>query len=174
MAWTTIPNSDIDQDSPITQTLMTALRDNPIAIANGDAGAPRLQLPALQEVAAGDETRIERLNANVNNSSAFIAAQQYSVIQSGTIRVTLRHRTAGAGNSEARVQRNGTTITTWSTSSTSFQSRSIDFSISPGDVISVQHRNTLTGTSEIDQMRARTSGAYLLPFAAVGVDRIFT
>jgi hypothetical protein len=42
MAWTTIPNSDIDQDSPITQTLMTALRDNPIAIANGDAGAPRI------------------------------------------------------------------------------------------------------------------------------------
>jgi hypothetical protein len=43
MAWTTIPNADIDQDSPITQTLMTALRDNPIAIANGDAGAPRIQ-----------------------------------------------------------------------------------------------------------------------------------
>jgi hypothetical protein len=42
MAWTTIPNSDIDQDSPITQTLMTALRDNPIAIANGDTGAPRV------------------------------------------------------------------------------------------------------------------------------------
>jgi len=33
MAWTNIPNTDIDQDSPITQTLMTAMRDN-IIIAN--------------------------------------------------------------------------------------------------------------------------------------------
>jgi len=28
MAWTNIPTTDIDQDSPVTQTLMTALRDN--------------------------------------------------------------------------------------------------------------------------------------------------
>jgi hypothetical protein len=174
MAWTTIPNSDIDQDSPITQTLMTALRDNPIAIANGDAGAPRLQLPAFQEVAAGDETRFESLSVRSTSTTVFTFVQRYFLMQSGTIRVTLRHRRTEAGSSEARVQRNGTTITTWSTSSTAFQSRSIDFSISPGDQISVQHRNTTTGTSEIDQIRALTSGAYLLPFAAEGVDRIFT
>ena len=35
-----IPNGDIDQDSPITQPLMTALRDNPIAIAEKDASIP--------------------------------------------------------------------------------------------------------------------------------------
>lgn len=34
MAWTDIPNTDLDQDSPITQTLMTALRDNDVAIKN--------------------------------------------------------------------------------------------------------------------------------------------
>lgn len=28
MAWTNIPSTDVDQDSPVTQTLMTALRDN--------------------------------------------------------------------------------------------------------------------------------------------------
>lgn len=36
-----IPNGDIDQDSPGTQPLFTALRDNPIAITEGAAGAPR-------------------------------------------------------------------------------------------------------------------------------------
>jgi len=40
MAWVTIPNTDIDADSAIDVALMTAMRDNPIAIANGDAGAP--------------------------------------------------------------------------------------------------------------------------------------
>ena len=39
-SYVSIPNGDIDQDSPITQPLMTALRDNPIAIAEGDASVP--------------------------------------------------------------------------------------------------------------------------------------
>jgi len=47
MAYTAIPNGDVDADSPITTGLMTKLRDNPIAIANGDAGAPSIQLAAM-------------------------------------------------------------------------------------------------------------------------------
>ena len=37
--YTAIPNGDIDQDSPVTQPLMTLLRDNPISIAEGGANA---------------------------------------------------------------------------------------------------------------------------------------
>lgn len=37
-----IPNGDTDQDSPITQPLIVALRDNPIAIAEGASGAPKI------------------------------------------------------------------------------------------------------------------------------------
>lgn len=40
--YTTIPDTEIDQDSPVTQPLMTALRDNPLAIAEGTAGAPKV------------------------------------------------------------------------------------------------------------------------------------
>ena len=39
-AWTTIPDSDLDPESPITTSLMQALRDNPVAIAEGASGAP--------------------------------------------------------------------------------------------------------------------------------------
>lgn len=45
--YTAIPGTDIDQDSPITQPLMTALRDNPLAQFEGAVGAPRLQFDAL-------------------------------------------------------------------------------------------------------------------------------
>ena len=45
--YTTITNAEIDQDSPITQPLLTALRDNPIALAEGAAGAPKVQAAAL-------------------------------------------------------------------------------------------------------------------------------
>lgn len=41
--YTAIANTDIDQDSPVTQPLMTAMRDNPIAIAEGASGAPKLR-----------------------------------------------------------------------------------------------------------------------------------
>lgn len=46
--YTAIPNSDVDQDSPVTQTLVTLLRDNPLAIAEGSTDAPRVQPRALQ------------------------------------------------------------------------------------------------------------------------------
>jgi hypothetical protein len=39
-SYVAIPNGDIDQDSPITQPLMTALRDNPIAIGEKDVTVP--------------------------------------------------------------------------------------------------------------------------------------
>ncbi len=41
-AWTSIPDSDLDPESPITTSLMLALRDNPIAIIEGASGAPPL------------------------------------------------------------------------------------------------------------------------------------
>lgn len=42
-AYTTISNDQVDQDSPVTTPLLTALRDNPTAIAEGDAAAPRVK-----------------------------------------------------------------------------------------------------------------------------------
>lgn len=45
--YTAIPDGDIDQDSPVTQPLMTLMRDNPIAITEGAADAPRVTPGAL-------------------------------------------------------------------------------------------------------------------------------
>lgn len=42
-----IPDSAIDPDAPVTSELAYALRDNPIAIAEGAAGAPRIQFGAM-------------------------------------------------------------------------------------------------------------------------------
>lgn len=41
--YNSIPHSDIDGGSPIKTELMTWLRDNPTAIAEGATGAPRFQ-----------------------------------------------------------------------------------------------------------------------------------
>lgn len=42
-----IPDSALDPDAPVTSELAYALRDNPIAIVEGAAGAPRIQDGAL-------------------------------------------------------------------------------------------------------------------------------
>lgn len=42
VAWTTIPNGDVNVDSPLTTALITSLRDNPEGIAQRAAGAPKI------------------------------------------------------------------------------------------------------------------------------------
>ena len=45
--FTTIPDTDLDANSPITENIMLALRDNALAIAEGDASAPSIKTKAL-------------------------------------------------------------------------------------------------------------------------------
>lgn len=45
--WTVITDSSLDPDAPLTSELAYAWRDNPIAIAEGAAGAPRILDAAL-------------------------------------------------------------------------------------------------------------------------------
>lgn len=56
--YTTILDTQVDPEAPITSELMTALRDNPIAITEGASGAPQVQRAAIQN-AAVDNTKIE-------------------------------------------------------------------------------------------------------------------
>ncbi len=58
-------DSEIDPDSPITTSLMFRLRDNPIAIAEGAAGAPKIVLGALstQLFAPTDSAVLYQINA---------------------------------------------------------------------------------------------------------------
>ena len=63
-AYTTIPDTDIAQDKPIKAETGLALRDNPIAISEGAASAPRIQRAAIQNSAV-DSTKL-----NLGSSSA--------------------------------------------------------------------------------------------------------
>lgn len=60
--WTEIPNSDLDQDSPLTQPLATAWRDNVRAATEGTTGAPVLSTGwhpyNLTDVGDGDDGEI--------------------------------------------------------------------------------------------------------------------
>lgn len=88
MTWTTIPNTDVDQDSPITVNLMTALRDNVEAGLEGDAGAPIAQgaWHAIDKVSVGDgndgliyDNAVDGDVANVE-TAAFADGYEYRMI----------------------------------------------------------------------------------------------
>lgn len=88
--YTAIPNGDIDQDSPVNQTLMTLLRDNPIGMFEGATGAPRLEDAALGSTAtaAGADWARNRIALhNYNEIGTYILAE-YTVagsINPGTV-----------------------------------------------------------------------------------------
>lgn len=61
--WTDIPVSATDADSPITDALMTALAENPTALAEGAAGAPKIATSALDDLAVTQQ-KIANLTIN--------------------------------------------------------------------------------------------------------------
>lgn len=58
--YTTITDTQVDPEAPITSELMSALRDNPIAITEGASGAPRVQTAAIQD----DAVTLAKINLN--------------------------------------------------------------------------------------------------------------
>lgn len=48
MAYRDIADAEVDSLSPVTESLMTALRDNPIGIAQRNTDAPRVQPPSIE------------------------------------------------------------------------------------------------------------------------------
>lgn len=51
--YTTITDAQVDPEAPITSELMSALRDNPIAIAEAATGAPKIDPRAIDSLLAG-------------------------------------------------------------------------------------------------------------------------
>jgi hypothetical protein len=80
-SYNAIPDSMVDAESPVTVNLMTYLRDNPIAITEGAAGAPQVQSGAIASGA-------------VSNGKLAVDSVSAAKIQAGA--VTLAKIAAGA------------------------------------------------------------------------------
>lgn len=65
MAWVNIPDTATDPDAPLTSSLAKAWTGNPIAIANGDPGAPRISSEGADLIFARDITS----NTTFNNTN---------------------------------------------------------------------------------------------------------
>jgi hypothetical protein len=89
MSWTNIPNGNLAIGAPIRSVDQLALRDNPIAIAEGATGAPRV--------------RAEALNGGQSGTAPIYAARAWVNFDGTTTTPTIR-----ASGNVSSVARNGT------------------------------------------------------------------
>ena len=87
--WTTIPDSSIEPGKPIRSIDGIALRDNPIAIAEGATGAPRIEDAALDTTVtnAGRDWVLARTAAagvGAVGTYAFLASSNTTQVSPGS------------------------------------------------------------------------------------------
>jgi hypothetical protein len=146
--WTDIANSEIDGDSPITESLMSALRDNPEAITEGATGAPRIENLAMANnvVTAGNKYILRSDIEDSVTGTTLTTLKEFYTTQSGTCRIYFELKSSSS-TAYGRVYVNNVAVGTQrSTTSTSYVSYTEDFSISVGDSIEIKaySNNALT------------------------------
>lgn len=135
------------------------LAGNPIAIALGKAGAPRVLLPALERLQPGNQIR-SRNDAAVTSGVAL----SFAFIQHGTIRaVTTLTNASGTPQAQVRRTRNG--VTTVLGSRSTLGTLTVDADVIPGDVLDI-FLGTPASSGRITNSRLQTNGQDLWPGSA--------
>lgn len=174
--FTIVPDSVLEPGDPIRSVDIIAIKDNPIAIAEGAAGAPRIVTAAITNGAvnatkmtlptAGDNV-LSLLQTSVRSTPAqgysgntdTLAGQNpadsvgFRVPLPGVIRVSFENSQGStfttANLVRARILRNGTQLIQYSNSSTNgaFILRILDITVVKGDIITIQQHSVFDVTS---------------------------
>jgi hypothetical protein len=175
--WTTLPDASLEPGKPIRSIDGLALRDNPIAISEGAAGAPRIvglaakrpaDYPVVTVSAAATivaEFGFVRVSLTLENSgtSNVVAGRITIQTYSGSMRFGATHlMVSGGGVVTLELYKNNSLIQGFTTSSSTPVSRSVDSSVSPNDVFEWRHRTQFAGqTSIVSFSNPSASDAYV-------------
>lgn len=164
--FTTIPNSSLEPGKPIRSIDGLALRDNPLAIIEGDSTAPRIvgkaikrpqDMPVLTVSAANTyeantgSTPISFLQSTVSGS--YVVAYRYTIVlYTGTIRLKSSHTIGydefNSGPGYLALYKNNVLVQEYINNSTSaYIQRTNDVSCAPGDVFEWRIKTTGAGFS---------------------------
>lgn len=113
--YTTLADADLAQDKPVTQAKARALRDNPIAIAEGATGAPKIQQDALYEFSVGDYLVASSDDDSSTTSASYAKVKEIVVARGGAFRVkfTLTStNTGGSNHAYGKIYVNGVAVGT--------------------------------------------------------------
>lgn len=157
-AWTTISNALVAVGAKPFATTAQALRDNPIALAEGAAGAPRIQLPALERLVIGSTIKLRSDTVQSTSLTTFVAKTGFTIdtMQTGDIRVEFEAK-VNVAPAEARLLRTrggsnaATSVTT--ITGTTYAVRSIDWTVQPGDHVVLEFRGGGGNTIDVRNVR---------------------
>jgi hypothetical protein len=143
MTWTNIPDTNIEPGKPVRSIDMIAMRDNIPALANGDAGAPRITSKAIVralELSAGNniQSSLDVEQSITDTSWQPVYSTSFSTVFFGSIRFYVEHKTSGGSASSVRFLKNGAVLATFTTSGTSYIARTFDTTLASGDVLTIQ------------------------------------
>lgn len=84
-AYTAIGDGELIVDRPITESLLTRLRDNPIAISEGSAGAPKVQSDGLEPNGDGTLYLLSAPTGGSEPQTAVKKIMEFRVQRAGTV-----------------------------------------------------------------------------------------
>lgn len=190
--YTNIANSEIDTDSPVTESLMTRLRDNPVAITEGSTGAPKIQTAALEQTggseavttatirasavtfakvsdtvsAAATKTVARHACENSATATVYTPVKEFVCTCSGTIYSTFELKSSDGSTVYGRIYKNGAALgTEHSTTSVTYVSKTdTSISVSRGDLLQIYVRHITTSQTAYaqDWRLYASAGAYAL------------
>lgn len=157
-----ITDTQVDPDAPLTSQLGYAWRDNPIAIAEGAPGAPRIQMAAFPRLATG---AVDKFTQSVATSTSPVSIS-LPFIQFGSFTLVISNTGTSPSYTVYRV-REGSSATIFS--GTTSGSHSV--SVRPGDLVSITASVTVdTGSLTVT---ARTNGVDIIPCGSPWFGNVF-
>jgi len=129
--YTTITDSQVDPDAPITSELGYAWSYNPVAIAEGAINAPRMQMAAFPRLLPGASVRFKREMSSAGPNVTLF----FPFVQFGTIRFSLG---PGNGGGIVTIVRRRADIGLTQYSGVAITPATTDIDVIPGDLVTVQ------------------------------------
>lgn len=168
--FTTIPNSSLEPGKPIRSIDGLALRDNPLAMFEGDASAPRLvgkAIKRLQEMPVLTVSAADTYSASIGSgplpittsttSTSNVVSQRYTIANyTGSLRFKASHQggqytipeiATFTTTSTLEIYKNNTLVQSYTKLGPGYVDRTNDVSIAPGDVIEWRHRTNDSGAA---------------------------
>lgn len=136
--------TEYEPEAPLTSSLAARMVNNPIAIAEGAPGAPKIRSAAIEytDLTAGNYAITRPVRGDTENSS-YTKLIEWYCNRGGTVSVRFEFFTV---EGSARIYRNGAAVgTTRSSSGTYTES----VTIAPGDLLQIYARETSGVSSSV-------------------------
>ena len=162
----TISDTEIAVDAPLTQQLMQALKDNEIAVREGDATAPRIDHRAIVEPVVGDFRvfggTATKGSSEISGANSDTTGGTHTILRTGTYRFHIYFfKATGIGTVRAKLFKNGSLIhTTGTIGSTLSLTSTKEQSFSYGD----------TWRVDLDEVNGGVTGAGIS--VSIGCDQL--